>query len=489
MKMLGALWPDVLPEFAGIAVSALTLDSRQVRTGMAFIALKGQTRDARDFIPSVISAGAVAVFAERDERWPESRVVAGVPVIVVDHLDQHAGHIAARFHDEPSRQMKVIAVTGTNGKTSVSNLLAGALVRLGEKAAVLGTIGNGLFGSLEKSTHTTLDAVSLQALLAGFRKDGAQAVAMEASSHGLAQGRLNGTCINVAVFTNLTRDHLDYHGDMDGYAAAKEILFRWPGLQAAVLNADDAVGDRYASVLANHVRCLRYSQNPSADADIKALGVEPSLKGLSMRVALGDGEFALEVPLLGRFNVSNILAVVGSMHAIGIPVSDIAAALRASRPVPGRMESIIGDHPTVVVDYAHTPDALEKVLSSLREHVKGRLVCVFGCGGDRDSGKRPQMGAIAVRMADDVVVTSDNPRSESADAIIADICRGTGTGAVRVESDRHRAIRLAIHEASADDIVLVAGKGHEDYQEIAGVRHPFSDLHEVRAALATWRRA
>lgn len=489
MKTLGSLWPDVQPEFAGVAVSALTLDSRQVRAGMAFVALKGHSRDAREFIPAVISAGAVAVFAERDESWPESRVVAGVPVIVIEHLDQQAGHIAARFHGEPSRQMQVVAVTGTNGKTSVSNLLAGALMRLGKRSAVLGTIGNGIVGALEKSTHTTLDAVSLQALLAGFRQDGAQAVAMEASSHGLAQGRLNGTSINVAVFTNLTRDHLDYHGDMDSYAAAKELLFRWPGLQAAVLNADDPVAARYASVLAGPVRCLKYSQSPSVDADIKAVSVVPSLAGLSLRIALGDGEFDLDVPLLGRFNVSNILAVVGSMHALGIPVSDIASALREARPVPGRMECIIGNHPTVVVDYAHTPDALEKVLSSLREHVQGRLVCVFGCGGDRDAGKRPQMGAIAARLADAVVVTSDNPRSEPVDAIIADICTGAGTAGVRIESDRHRAIRLAIHGASAEDIVLVAGKGHEDYQEIAGVRHPFSDLHEVRTALATWRRA
>lgn len=489
MKTLAALWPDVSPELAAIGVSALTLDSRLVRPGMAFVALKGRSRDGRGFIPAVIEAGATVVFADKDADWPASRVVAGVPVIVVDRLDQQVGHIAARFHDDPSARMKVIAVTGTNGKTSVSNLIAGALARLGDKAAVLGTIGNGLFGALEKSTHTTLDAVSLQALLAGFRQDGAQVVAMEASSHGLQQGRLNGTSIDVAVFTNLTRDHLDYHGDMEAYAAAKQILFRWPGLRAAVVNVDDAVGCRYAAALQGHVACLRYSQDPSADAEIKAVSVVPSLTGLSLRVALGDGEFAMDVPLLGRFNVSNILAVVGSLHAIGIPVADIASALRAAQPVPGRMESIAGDHPTVVVDYAHTPDALEKVLSSLREHVRGRLVCVFGCGGDRDSGKRAQMGAIAVRLADAVVITSDNPRSESADAIIADIAAGTGNAPVKIERDRHRAIRLAVHGASADDIVLVAGKGHEDYQEIAGVRHPFSDMHEVRAALASWRQA
>lgn len=489
MRMLQALWPDIAADHAAISVAALTLDSRMVRPGMAFIALKGHTRDARDFIPEVIAAGAVAVFAERDDKWPLQQVIGGVPVIVVEALDQHVGLIAARFHDHPSQHMQMLAVTGTNGKTSVSNLLAGAFVHLGKKAAVLGTIGNGIYGALEKSSHTTLDAVSLQALLAGFRQDGAQAVAMEASSHGLVQGRLNGTRIDVAIFTNLTRDHLDYHGDMDAYAAAKEILFCWPGLRVAVINADDPAAERYQQALSPDVRCLRYSQFVDGDADIRALSVTPSLKGLSLRVDVPQGEFGLEVPLLGRFNVSNILAVVGGLLASGFPLADVAASLRAALPVPGRMESVTGEHPTVVVDYAHTPDALEKVLSSLREHAKGRLICVFGCGGDRDTGKRAQMGEIAVRLADEVIITSDNPRSEDAGAIIADIRKGSGAGTALVEVDRHKAIQRAIHAAGIDDIVLVAGKGHEDYQEVGGVRHPFSDLQEVRAALASWRSA
>lgn len=486
MKSLLALWPDVSLEFSTISVTALTLDSRLVRPGMAFVALKGHARDARDYIPAVIAAGAVAVFAERDAMWPADRVIDGVPVITIKALDQQAGFIAARFHDQPSRHMKMLAVTGTNGKTSVANLLAGALTRLGEKTAVLGTIGNGIFGALEKSTHTTLDALSLQALLAEFRTEGAKAVAMEASSHGLLQGRINGTKIDVALFTNLTRDHLDYHGDMASYAAAKEVLFRWPDLRAAVLNADDDASSVYANVLGAQVRCLRYSQSVDVPAEIRALRVTPSLKGLSMLVAVPDGEFLLDVPLLGRFNVSNILAVVGGLLALGVPVSDIATSLRFASPVPGRMESLMGAHPTVVVDYAHTPDALEKVLSSLREHAAGRLICVFGCGGDRDSGKRPEMGGIAARLADEVIITTDNPRFESPDAIIADIRQGAGEHSVLIEIDRHRAIQRAIHSARANDIVLVAGKGHEDYQEIAGVRHPFSDMQEVRVALASW---
>lgn len=489
MKKLSALWPDIAADHADIMVSALTLDSRMVRPGMAFVALKGHTRDARDFIKDVIAAGAVAVFAERDEKWSLQQVIGGVPVIVVDALDQQVGEIAARFHDQPSEHMEMLAVTGTNGKTSVANLLAGAFTQLGKKAAVLGTIGNGLYGALEKSSHTTLDAINLQALLAGVHQEGASVVAMEASSHGLVQGRLNGTRIDVAIFTNLTRDHLDYHGDMDGYAAAKEILFRWPELKAAVLNADDPSMDRYQQALASDVRCLRYSQSAISQAEIRALRVTPSLKGLSLVVETPDGEFALEVPLLGRFNVSNILAVVGGLIACDLPLADVAASLRAALPVPGRMESLMGAHPTVVVDYAHTPDALEKVLSSLREHTKGKLICVFGCGGDRDAGKRPQMGEIAVRLADEVVITSDNPRSEFPEKIIEDICQGVDGKSVSVVVDRHKAIQQAIHAATVNDIVLVAGKGHEDYQEMAGVRHPFSDLQEVRAAIASWRSA
>lgn len=489
MKTLVTLWPDISPEFSSIRIMALALDSRQVRPGMAFIALKGHARDARDFIPAVIAAGAVAVFAERDEMWPADRMIDGVPVISIKGLEQQAGFIAARFHDEPSRHMKMLAVTGTNGKTSVTNLLAGALTRLGEKTAVLGTIGNGIFGMLEKSSHTTLDAVHLQSLLAEFRIDGAKAVAMEASSHGLLQGRINGTKIDVALFTNLTRDHLDYHGDMASYAAAKEILFRWPELRVAVLNADDKASTAYASVLAAQVRCLRYSQSADTPAEIRALNITPSLKGLSMLIAVPDGEFLLEVPLLGRFNVSNILAVVGGLLALGIPSSDIATSLRFASPVPGRMESLVGAHPTVVVDYAHTPDALEKVLLSLREHADGRLICVFGCGGDRDSGKRPEMGGIAARLADVVIITTDNPRFESPETIIADIRQGAGECPVVIEADRHRAIQRAIHSARENDIVLVAGKGHEDYQEVAGVRHPFSDMQEVRVALASWGAA
>ncbi len=490
MKRLAELWPAISAAHAVISVSAVVLDSREVRSGMLFLALKGQRRDARDLIDEVIAAGAAAIFAEQDEKWPQDTVIDGIPVIAIKGLAQQVGVIAARFFDQPSSRMRVLAVTGTNGKTSVAHLLAGALTRLGSKAAVLGTLGNGLYGSLEKASHTTADACHLQALLAQFATEGAEFTAMEASSHGLQQGRLNGTAIEVALFTNLTRDHLDYHGDMESYAAAKEILFRWPGLKAVVLNADDPAAARYRAVLAPQVKVLSYSQQPGGSADIQAMKVQPSLTGLSLLVSTPAGDCALQVPLLGRFNVSNLLAVMAGLLALGIPLADVADALRDARAVPGRMESHAGEHPTVVVDYAHTPDALEKVLSSLREHAEDALICVFGCGGDRDRGKRPEMGAIACRLADDVIITSDNPRSENPEAIIADIQAGVSDNAiVRVEPDRHRAIHQAISRAGRRDIVLIAGKGHEDYQEIAGQRHPFSDAQEVRAALAAWRAA
>lgn len=491
MKKLLELWPEINSAYAEVSVSAVVLDSREVRPGMLFIALPGLRIDARDFIEEVIAAGAHAVFAAQDEKWPDDSVVNGIPVIVIADLAQKLGFIAARFFGMPSEKMKVVAVTGTNGKTSVANLLAAALAHLGKKSAVMGTLGNGIYGALEKSTHTTLDACHVQALLAQFQAEGAQCTALEASSHGLVQGRLNGTCIEMAVFTNLTRDHLDYHGDMQAYSAAKEILFCWPQLKTAVLNADDPMADRYRAVLADNVKRLSYSQFDDRGADVFALKISPSMNGLSLLIATPAGDCSLQVPLLGRFNVSNLLAVICGLLALDIPLADIADALRHATPVPGRMEAFMGEHPTVVVDYAHTPDALEKVLSSLREHAEAKLICVFGCGGDRDRGKRSEMGGIAARLADAVVITSDNPRSEDSQSIIDEIQVGLGADAksVLIEIDRHRAIHRAIHAARRHDIVLVAGKGHEDYQEVSGVRHAFSDANEVRAALAAWRAA
>jgi UDP-N-acetylmuramyl-tripeptide synthetase len=485
-RTLREIWPQTPDQHAAVIITGMTSDSRDVSAGDVFIAQKGLRRDARDFVADVIARGAAAVLVERDEKWPEHRIVNNVPVLVVEALMERAGEIASRFYGEPSQAMTVFAVTGTNGKTSVAHLLAGALTRLGKKAAVLGTVGNGLYGQLAYSTHTTLDPIHLQQLLAEFRAAGAEYVALEASSHGLEQGRLNGTRIHTALFTNLTRDHLDYHGTMQAYAAAKGRLFSWPGLCAAVLNADDSQFNIFRTTLAADVPLCSYSILSSQAADLVAEHIEPSLAGLQVDVRTAQGVVQLHSKLLGRFNVSNLLAVLGGLLTVGVSLPAALDALADVAAVPGRMECFtLGNAPTVVVDYAHTPDALEKALVSLREHTKADLWCVFGCGGDRDRGKRPQMATVVEHMADHIVLTSDNPRSERPEAIIADIEAGFhAPRGLLVELDRRSAIRAAINAAMPDDIVLVAGKGHEAYQEIAGVKYPFSDVQEVQAALA-----
>ncbi|RZU35370.1 UDP-N-acetylmuramoylalanyl-D-glutamate--2,6-diaminopimelate ligase [Fluviicoccus keumensis] len=482
MICLGDLFPEAPAQYHAIPVLALTADSRKVTPGAVFLALRGLQHDARAFIPQAVAQGAAAVLAEGHG----DSVEAGVPVIGVTDLSIRLGEIAARFFGHPSQSLRVLAVTGTNGKTSTAQLLAHACEALQIRAGVLGTLGNGLVGSVEPSTHTTLDALQLQAKLASFRDAGANVVAMEASSHGLEQGRLNATAIETAIFTNLTRDHLDYHGDMTAYRDAKARLFRWPGLRTVILNEDDPVSAFYRQQVAPGVRVWTYSQRPDALADFVALSVMPSLEGLQLRVSTPQGEVMLKTRLLGRFNVSNLLAVLAGLLSLDIALPAATAALEAVQPVRGRMECFSARGITAVVDYAHTPDALEKVLLTLREHVQGQLWCVFGCGGDRDPGKRSMMGAISARLADRVMVTSDNPRSESPDDIIETIVSGIGEGdrpRVQVCGDRRVAIAAVLREAAPGDLVLVAGKGHEDYQEVKGVRYHFDDAEEVRRGL------
>jgi len=377
----------------------------------------------------------------------------------------------------------MIGVTGTNGKTSVAHWIAQALSRASRKAAVIGTVGNGFPGALAPTLNTTPDAIELQQRLAIYRKQGATACAMEVSSHGLAQGRVNGTAFNVAVLTNLSRDHLDYHGDMDSYADAKARLFNWPGLQWAVLNVDDAFGQRLESET-RPARVAGYGFQRGAVIG-KKLHLSQTDLHLTVHTDWGDAEF--DVPLLGRFNAANLLAVLTTLLVSDVKLDDASKALAHITPPPGRMQTLGGKaHPLVVVDYAHTPDALEKVLATLREIVSGgRLVCVFGCGGNRDKGKRPLMGQAAARGADEVWVTSDNPRNENPLHIIDDILAGT-SGKPHVEPDRARAIFEAIGGAHQGDVVLIAGKGHEDYQEIAGERQPFSDVMVANKALEAW---
>ncbi len=457
--------------------SSITADSRQVRKGSLFLAYPGAVSDGRNYIAQAIARGATAVVWEQAGfTWPSDWSVTN---LAVTNLKQQVGEIAAKYYQHPSQKLTMIGVTGTNGKTSVSQWLAQCLTKLGQKAAVLGTIGNGFVDTetnvLAEASNTTPDAILLQSMLADFVSRQAKAVVMEVSSHGLDQGRVNGVAFDVAVLTNLTRDHLDYHVTMEAYAAAKQKLFELDGLKVLVLNADDAFGQALEKSLSTQDKLvLTYGLE---HGKVRGSQLKLNDAGLSMQVTTPAGDALLTAPVLGRFNAYNLLAVLATLLALEVSLNDAIAAISQIKPVAGRMQQFGGANlPLVVVDYAHTPDALEKVLSTLREQLQAgaKLICVFGCGGDRDAGKRPLMGAIAGKFADSVIVTSDNPRSEDASAIIQEVI-GDNAKAYLIETDRASAIKLAIQSANKGDIVLVAGKGHENYQEIAGVKTPFDD--------------
>lgn len=465
-------------------IRELTLDSRKVRPGDLFLAVPGHAQDGRAHIADAIARGAAAVAYEATSELLSSE--ADVELIALTGLSEQLSAIAGRFYGEPSRALRTIGVTGTNGKTSVSQLIAQALDRLGEPCGLIGTLGNGFFGRLEQSQHTTPDPIGVQAALAGLKQQGAQAVALEVSSHGLDQGRVAALDFDVAVFTNLTRDHLDYHGDMQTYGAAKARLFAQPGLRCRVINLDDAFGRELATRPAES-RLLSYSLD-DPQAWLHCTEVRFDQQGVQARLQTPSGEGLLVSPLLGRFNLSNLLAVVGALLALDYPLDEILTVIPQLQAPAGRMQRLGGGRlPLVVVDYAHTPDALEQALSALRPHVTGRLLCLFGCGGDRDAGKRPLMAAVAEACADLTLVTDDNPRSESAEAIRGQILQGFNNAEKALEmADRGAAIAALIAQAQAGDVVLLAGKGHEDYQEIAGQRLPFSDLEVAQQALAAW---
>ncbi len=476
-----------LLERLGVPVTELVNDSRKAAPGVVFAAYPGETRDGRDFIAQAVAQRVDGVLWEAGHyQWDPALSVANASVA---GLRQRIGEIAAHVYGEPSRTLHMIGVTGTNGKTSVAHWIAQALTRLGRKTAILGTVGNGFPpagdgpGALAPSLNTTADPIALQRQLAQYRQQGALACAMEVSSHGLAQGRVNGTAFNVAVLTNLSRDHLDYHGDMERYAAAKARLFAWPGLDCAVLNLDDAFGQQ----LEMDCRAARVAGYGFVRGAVVGENLRLSQSGLHLNVRTDWGDAELDAPLLGRFNATNLLAVLTTLLVSNVKLADACAALAHVVPPPGRMQTFGGGaQPLVVVDYAHTPDALDKALASLREIAgDGCLICVFGCGGNRDRGKRPLMGEAACRGADEVWVTSDNPRHEDPAAIIAEILAGTHCKP-RVEADRARAIFEAIGSAHRGDLVLIAGKGHEDYQEIDGERQPFSDAAVARKALDAW---
>lgn len=470
-------------EAPAVNVEALTLDSRDVREGTAFVALAGAATHGLQHAANANERGAVAVLFEPPA--PEGCALPANATAVPD-LRRRLGDMADRFHASPSRTLRVVGVTGTNGKTSTVQLVTQALHRAGEISGSIGTLGAGLHGQIAEGERTTPDVIRVHALLAAMRDAGAKNVAMEVSSHALDQGRVDAVAFDIAVFTNLTRDHLDYHGTMESYGAAKARLFATPGLEAAVVNLDDAYGRELFASLPASLRAFGVSSRGAAGAALRADAIELAASGIAFDLVEGEGREAVRSTLLGRFNVDNLLAVAGVLRAIGWPLQQVADALEELDPVPGRMSRLGGDgtEPLVVVDYAHTPDALEQTLSSLRGHTRGRLVCVFGCGGERDRGKRPQMAAIAERGADTVIVTDDNPRREDGDVIVTDILAGFAQrDRVQVQRDRAQAIALALRAAQSGDTVLIAGKGHEPYQEVGGIKHPFDDLDVARHAL------
>lgn len=482
---MSAILGDWLPELAWPAAlvarraSDLVSDSRQVQPGAVFLALPGRRDHGLAHAEEAMARGALAVIA--DPHGHGGSMPAGV--FALPGLRERLPELVDRFFGSPSAALTVIGVTGTNGKTSVVQCLAQAWRALGHRTATLGTLGAGEPGALEPLALTTPDLCTVQRWLARFRARGIDRVAMEVSSHALDQGRVAGIRFEGAVFTNLSRDHLDYHGSMEAYKAAKARLFRWPELRFAVINFDDAVGCE----LAERCRAPVVGYAVAKEAAVTARALELSGEGIAFDLVADGRKARVRSPLLGAFNVFNLLACAAVLLALGEPFADVAEALTTIQPIPGRMNRRGGSAalPLAVVDYAHTPDALEKALAALRPHTRGRLTVVFGCGGERDRGKRPEMGRVAEALADRVILTDDNPRSEDGEAILAEILAGMRRPeAVRVERDRRRAIAAAIAEAAPGDTVLIAGKGHERYQEAGGQRLPFDDLLEVERALA-----
>ncbi|TKC90911.1 UDP-N-acetylmuramoyl-L-alanyl-D-glutamate--2,6-diaminopimelate ligase [Trinickia terrae] len=471
-------------------------DTRTLAAGDVFLAYAVDGADNRPFIDSAIERGAAAVLYQPEGF--DGGIADPATALAVPALNELAGAIASGWYGSPSEAMLVVGVTGTNGKTSCSQWIAAALTAAGKPCAIIGTLGSGMPGHLVHTGFTTPDAPQLQRSLAQLRGAGAQAVAMEVSSHALHQGRVNGTAFDIAVFTNLTQDHLDYHGTFEAYEAAKARLFDWPDLRCAVINRDDEAGRRLIAQTRGKVRTIAYgidgalADAPQADAVLLASHVRATPVGTAFHLSSDWGEADVEVATLGAFNVSNLLGVLGALLAADVPFAMALAELSKLEPVNGRMQRLGGrlqnDEPLVVIDYAHTPDALEKTLDALRPMAEargGQLVCMFGCGGDRDATKRPLMGAIAERLADTVVVTSDNPRSEDPQKIIDQIASGMkDAGKARRIEDRASAILQAVRSAAREDVVVLAGKGHEATQEIMGKKRAFSDQDHARLALA-----
>lgn len=494
---------DILPgvaleKAATIAVRNLCLDTRQLKIGDAFIAIVGNKVDGRDFIAKAIELGASAILVEADKNWQGIAWLGDVPVIAIEQLSAQVSAIAARFFGEPSKKVHLLGITGTNGKTTCSLLAAQLLARLQHKSAVVGTLGYGLLdttalapiaqqlGALHSTGLTTPDPIALQRILAELVNDGAASIAIEVSSHSLQQKRVANVNVHTAIFTNLTQDHLDYHGDLISYGNAKAQLLQAPGLHTAIFNLDDDWAKSLLGKVPAGVNALSYSTKIAAD--IYAQDIELNAFGVTAHLVTPWGEAKIQSPLLGEFNLSNLLAVIAAVAVQGFALDAIVACVPDLLPAPGRMQQVVVDQQAqqvqVIVDYAHTPDALENTLRAIQQHKAGNIWTVFGCGGDRDKTKRPLMGTIAERLSDYVIVTNDNPRSEDPSTIAGEILRGMNRpSGCLVIADRAQAIDFAVQQAKAGDIVLIAGKGHEDYQIFATQTLPFSDTKQARIAL------
>ena len=481
-----------------ITVSGLALDSRKVQAGDLFLAVAGTRVHGLDHARQAIALGAAAVAWEPvadNTSLAEAAALLPVPVVAVPDLGHTVGVIADRFYGHPSRGLFTIGVTGTDGKTSCCHFIAQALNTADRRCGVIGTLGYGLYGELSPASHTTPDALTVQRSLSSMQQQGARCVVSEVSSHAMDQGRVRGVMFDLAVLTNLTRDHLDYHGNVEAYADAKRRLFNSEGLRYAVINADDSFGSALLDAIPPGVAPVAYRLEGEPFRTrfpaqwVIGHNLQFDANGLRMDVMTPWGSGTLQCGLLGRFNASNLLATLASLCVSGLPFAEVMRRLAATRTVPGRMERFdMGEgRPLVVVDYAHTPGALEAALQSLRAHCSGSLWCVFGAGGDRDHGKRPLMGAVAERFADRVVLTDDNPRTEDAQGIIEDICSGLKQpGSVHIEHDRGAAIARAVQQAKANDIVLIAGKGHETVQLLGTKSVPFSDRERVMTIAREW---
>ncbi len=476
-----------LPAAQDVAITSIALDSRQVRPGCLFVALPGARAHGIEFVSEVVRAGAAAVVFEADAALT-SMASQEIPVISVPQLGAHLGWLADRFYHHPSARLPVIGVTGTNGKTSISHYVAQALARSGARPGIIGTLGSGFGGELQPAVNTTPDALALHDRLAGFAHQGATHAVMEVSSHGLDQGRVNGVRFHTAVYTNLSRDHLDYHPDLRSYGETKARLFRWPGLQGAVINHDDEFGrSLLEGCSAAKTICYTLEARPSRPGKGSGWLLGEWTPGL-LRV---DGDFGrgdIATTLVGRFNAANLLGTLGTLLSLEVPFEKALALILHTQAVPGRMERIDAPgFPQVIIDYAHTPDALDAALRAVGESGR-RIWVVFGCGGDRDRGKRPEMGAIAERLAYRVILTDDNPRNEEGALIIRDIQAGMRfPDTAMVERDRAEAIALALRESLPGDCVLVAGKGHEQYQIVGDRKLPFDDRAVVAELLQRGR--